>query len=457
MSRKVRLLSVCGVILALTIIFNSGFAYNSGNAAVYSDGAMLLSQANVQDYQDITGHWAEKTLRTLISKGLVSGVNVGGKLEVQPNRNITRAEFLTILMRVGSYAVVADKVRSFTDVGEKAWFREAVDKAVSNGIAAGYPDNTFKPNNPIKRAEMAELIAKVGGWKVQENIDKIDSLKVFKDVVKSKWYFTGVMINKLMGTIGGYPDGTCKPENNATRAEAMTIFSKYLDIVAQTQPEATRAPAVTPTPTAAPTPTATPTPMAGQTPMTTATPTATPIPTSAGVQTPMTTATPTPTPTAVPTPSPTPTPEPVRPDTPLGLMCFDASGSQGSMVFFQVYAYGLKDLGKFDFKITYDSSKVVALAVNKGSVKAGDYLPPEGVDLSGASTGTITVSSNDTSPLLSDRGTLFTVVFRILPDATGNTDVILSGKNSGTPEFYKTNGQAISPVTNDSGSIVITN
>lgn len=105
-------------------------------------------------YEDIKDHWAEKLIIELVDKGYVVPILNNGKYEIQPDRMITRIEFLEILMRVKNFTIDASKVKAFSDVFNNDWYKPIIDKASSNDIVSGYPDGTFKPNNPITRAEI---------------------------------------------------------------------------------------------------------------------------------------------------------------------------------------------------------------------------------------------------------------------------------------------------------------
>ncbi|HEX9061856.1 MAG TPA: X2-like carbohydrate binding domain-containing protein [Clostridia bacterium] len=123
----------------------------------------------------------------------------------------------------------------------------------------------------------------------------------------------------------------------------------------------------------------------------------------------------------------------------------------GQKVSYVVKTSSIKDLGKFLVDINYDPSKLKAEYVQKGNIKNSDYIGKYGeVDLSGADKGTITVISCDESPVLTSNGDLFTIVFDVIPGATGTANIQLE------PELYDSSVTLI-PVQVDVGSITITN
>jgi hypothetical protein len=88
-----------------------------------------------------------------------------------------------------------------------------------NKIIQGYPDGTYKPNNPINRAELMKLVVSTNN---SNEIDAVKYSNCFPDV-KDEWFAKYVCYAKEQGWISGYPDKTFKPENYVNRAEAIKI------------------------------------------------------------------------------------------------------------------------------------------------------------------------------------------------------------------------------------------
>lgn len=383
-------------------------------------GSFCMVYADASEFGDIKGHWAEKYLTDLIDKGYLKGVKSGNQLLIQPGRNITRAEFITILMRTGNYRINPDNVKSFSDVKAKVWYKESIDKAVSNSISGGYPDGTFKPDSPITRAEIASLITRIGKFDTAES----GSSASFTDVSKDKWYFSSVISAKNNGIINGYPDGSFKPEGKATRAEVAVMVSNYLKLANQNNNNNS---------TASSTPSAT---------------ALKPTATSEVISMPTIEI-----PGAI--PFVTPPAEFLSPaQTVPGILGLNLWSSNETELLYNIKYSDLKDLGKFSLKITYDSTKVVASNVYESSFKDSGYLNRNGlIDLSSANLGEITVESNDSTQISSESGTLFIIKFTVLPGATGKTDINIKGVNSDNPVLFKSNGDKIDFVNVSNGSI----
>ncbi len=136
-----------------------------------------------------------------------------------PERTITRAEAAQLL-----YGLLDDKTGGysayFTDVDNGAWYAEAVKVLSSKGIIAG-SNGMFEPDRPVTRAEFAAMAARFSG-------EDGKGVNVFSDVFADEWYYGAVSCAAQNGWISGYPDGTFRPQNSITRAEAVTIVNKML-------------------------------------------------------------------------------------------------------------------------------------------------------------------------------------------------------------------------------------
>ena len=89
------------------------------------------------------------------------------------------------------------------------------------GIVKGHNDGTFAPNAPITRAEFAAIAARFD--------DKnTDTSSKFTDIA-SHWAKNEIGIAANKGWINGYPDGTFRPNQYITRAEAMTLVNRVLN------------------------------------------------------------------------------------------------------------------------------------------------------------------------------------------------------------------------------------
>lgn len=111
-------------------------------------------------FLDITGHWAEVSIKNAVNGGIVSGYPDG---TFKPDMTVTRAEFAVMLMNAWKLQGEG-VVLTFTDNAKiGAWAQQAIAKAVKAGIIHGYEDGSFRPDAQITRAEMAVIIANAMG------------------------------------------------------------------------------------------------------------------------------------------------------------------------------------------------------------------------------------------------------------------------------------------------------
>ena len=147
-----------------------------------------------------------------------------GNNDVRPQNNITRAEVATIFFRLltdETRTANMTKSNSYNDVKDGDWFCCAVSTLSKMGIIKGYEDGSFKPNDPISRAEFAAIAARF-----DPDGDKTPA--TFADVT-SHWAKDEISIAANHGWIKGYEDGSFKPDQKITRAETMTLVNRVLN------------------------------------------------------------------------------------------------------------------------------------------------------------------------------------------------------------------------------------
>ena len=153
-----------------------------------------------------------------------------GNNDVRPQNNITRAEVATIFFRLltdETRTANMTKSNSYNDVKDGDWFCCAVSTLSKMGIIKGYEDGSFKPNDPISRAEFAAIAARF-----DPDGDKTPA--AFADVT-SHWAKDEISIAANHGWIKGYEDGSFKPDQKITRAETMTLVNRVLNRLPETK------------------------------------------------------------------------------------------------------------------------------------------------------------------------------------------------------------------------------
>ena len=140
-----------------------------------------------------------------------------------PTANVTRAEVATIFFRLmtdDARAKFDSLDNSFSDVAKGKWYNRAISTLAKAGIIKGDPAGTYRPGDPITRAEMAAIIARFGDFK--------EGGKTFSDI-SGHWAQKYIELAASNGWINGNPDGTFKPNNKITRAETVAMINRVLN------------------------------------------------------------------------------------------------------------------------------------------------------------------------------------------------------------------------------------
>lgn len=140
-----------------------------------------------------------------------------------PDRGMTRAEVAAMLSRLMVKKMEVGKTYpcSFADVYENDWYANYIGYLEQYKVMTGDPDGSFRPNDPITRAEFAAVASRF------DDLTKGESM--FSDVPETHWAYDYINFAAAKGWVTGYPDGTFKPEKNVSRCEVVTITCRLLE------------------------------------------------------------------------------------------------------------------------------------------------------------------------------------------------------------------------------------
>lgn len=173
---------------------------------------------------DLDGHWAQAEIEVLQASGIIQGYPDG---TFRPENPISRAEFVTILNRAAQLDAVASAGR-FIDVDPDTWFDGQVGLASAIGYINGFEDNTFRPNQPITRSEVAVILARALGLTQTGTPPFSDGAEI------PQWAAPSVAAVAAAGYMKGYPDGSFGGDRQVTRAEAsVLIYRSQAALVSQ--------------------------------------------------------------------------------------------------------------------------------------------------------------------------------------------------------------------------------
>ena len=113
------------------------------------------------NYNDIEGHWAEDIILRMSSLGIVAGYPDGS---FRPDEPLTRAQLASMLVRLLKVAEVEADEILFYDVDPSAWYSRPINSAFKAGIVAGHSKYLFGPKDLVTREELAVMMARAAGY-----------------------------------------------------------------------------------------------------------------------------------------------------------------------------------------------------------------------------------------------------------------------------------------------------
>lgn len=197
--------------------------YNAGDAVVVEHAMTFTAQWKLEGEEIIAGMTGLLTVAGLGTDDHIAYVYGYPDGTVRPNGTITRAEVTTIFYRLLTSArrdEIFTSENSFRDVNSSMWYNKATSSMAAGGYIQGYADGTFGANKPITRAEFVCLAARFA--------TKTTGFASYTDVDNGHWAARSIAICASNGWVQGYEDGTFRPDQPITRAEAMTIINRML-------------------------------------------------------------------------------------------------------------------------------------------------------------------------------------------------------------------------------------
>jgi hypothetical protein len=218
------------------------YYYSNITATANLQRPVVATDSRLADVKlsDIAGHWAEKSIRYSVVKGMMQGVG-GGKFN--PSGNFSNAQTAQVLYNIFGKGAKA-KAANYKDVDQKAWYATAVNWAVSLDLIP-VTGNSFRPSSPITREDMVTAIYRVT-QKVKLDLPCVAETFNFADaasisryavepvkalgsagVIRGKMVEGNKKLNWVESMMGDFEDGhyfNFDPKGKLTRAEAATIL-----------------------------------------------------------------------------------------------------------------------------------------------------------------------------------------------------------------------------------------
>ena len=177
-------------------------------------------------FNDIENHWAQSFIIALHERGIISGKS---PMLFAPQDNLTRAEAATLLLRLTGVAPnsVADGDAQFKDL-HGHWAAEAVAAARKVQLVAGVSPTHFEPDRTVTREEFAVMAERYTS--LSDTLDLTE--RIYSDVSPetNSWSNAAILKLTVNGVLNGYDDGTFRPRNTITRAEAAKVITLLAEL-----------------------------------------------------------------------------------------------------------------------------------------------------------------------------------------------------------------------------------
>ncbi len=192
--------------------------------------AMLPAPAAAVQFPDVKDHWAETYINSLSGAGYIKGYPDG---TFKPDNPMTRAEFTTLLISSMGLKPQAAAANSFSDIS-KHWGKNFINEAVKKGILvpSEYPDGLV-PDGNIKRSEAAAMLVRA----LDEKPDT-GALPPFTDKANVEKSMYKAYIKKAfdLKLLSGFPGGEFLPFTDMTRAQVAKVLTDFLNLYDGTSP-----------------------------------------------------------------------------------------------------------------------------------------------------------------------------------------------------------------------------
>ena len=181
--------------------------------------AGIPTKAEAAVLSDVSGHWAQSYILSGVNRGYISGYTDG---TFRPNNPVSRAEFTKML----NQAIGLTRMTNigFTDVHAGNWYYDAVRQGVAAGYISGYSDGSFRADSNISRQEAAVILSRI--ITPATSLQSVSGLADYKNI--SEWALDSVRTVFSKGYISGDPNRNFNPGGNLSRGEAAKLIEMLL-------------------------------------------------------------------------------------------------------------------------------------------------------------------------------------------------------------------------------------
>ncbi len=182
---------------------------------------------SANDFSDVKrGDWFNKAVDYVIKKSLMNGTSNN---TFSPRLKITRAMIVTVLYRLAGEPAVSSR-STFSDIANNMWYSKPVTWSQANGVAKGYQDGSFKPNDSLTREQLVAMLYRYANAK-QYDVGAKTNLTSYSDSANITPYARDAMQWAVKnGVIKGTTATTLAPQGHATRAQLATIITRFNEL-----------------------------------------------------------------------------------------------------------------------------------------------------------------------------------------------------------------------------------
>ena len=198
---------------------------HSGSCAIASlllGSVLFVPSAKAVRFSDIPQHWAETCIDSGASQGLLQGYHEG---RFVPEGTLTRAEFAALMIKAFPTAQPIRTAPNFRDVPTNHWAKGAIAQAYRFGFLSGYPDSSFRPNQPINKVQALTILANAQSLVPPTEPDAILQAAYADAAAVPAYGREAIAAATVKGLVINYPQvSQLQPNRNLGRAEAAALL-----------------------------------------------------------------------------------------------------------------------------------------------------------------------------------------------------------------------------------------
>lgn len=183
--------------------------------------------SNTTSFRDIENHWAGLFIGALAERRILNGYLDG---TFRPDNPVSRGEFAAMMGAIINLPVKREYI-TFKDVPDNYWARNAIRRVYETGVMTGYPDQTFRPNDKVSRADVLVVMVNALGIASQFSPELVGRLaQIYEDAANIPSYaINSIAIASGNGLVVNYPNiKLLNPQSGATRGDVAVMMYQAL-------------------------------------------------------------------------------------------------------------------------------------------------------------------------------------------------------------------------------------